>query len=54
MRGHLGAAYDLISAQFFWKDFTMTYIINGALNGYGPLFDNTIYEEARVIIHKAV
>ena len=34
VRGHHGAAYGLISAQHFWKDYTLTYIISGALNGY--------------------
>jgi CubicO group peptidase (beta-lactamase class C family) len=38
VKGHTGSAYNLISAQHFWKsagsDYTLTYIINGALNGY--------------------
>lgn len=25
LRGHLGAAYGLISGYFFWKEFTLTY-----------------------------
>jgi CubicO group peptidase (beta-lactamase class C family) len=34
VHGHTGSAYNLVSAQHFWKDYTLTYIINGALNGY--------------------
>lgn len=34
VRGHTGSAYGLISAQHFWEDYTITYIINGALQGY--------------------
>jgi hypothetical protein len=34
VKGHLGAAYGLISGYFFWKSYTLNYIINGALNGY--------------------
>ncbi len=53
VKGHLGAAYGLISAQLFWKDYTMTYIISGALNGY-KYGTGTIYEYERLAIHSAV
>ena len=53
VRGHLGAAYNLISGLHFWDDFTLTYIINGALNGY-KYGTGTIYEYERLSIHKAV
>jgi hypothetical protein len=53
VRGHLGAAYGLISGYFFWKSYTLTYIINGALNGY-KYQSGTIYETARIAIHSAV
>ena len=42
--GHTGDAYGLISGYYFWKDFTFSYIINGALYGY--IDDKTsIYEK---------
>lgn len=53
VRGHTGSAYNLISAQHFWKDYTLTYIINGALNGYG-YGTGTIYEYERLKIYNAV
>jgi hypothetical protein len=34
IRGHTGSAYGLASAYFFFKDYTFSYIINGALYGY--------------------
>ena len=43
VRGHLGAAYNLISGLHFWENYTLTYIINGALNGY-KYGTGTIYE----------
>lgn len=43
VRGHTGSAYGLISAYYFWGNYTMTYIVNGALNGYG-YGTGTIYE----------
>jgi hypothetical protein len=53
VRGHIGAAYNLISAQYFWKDYTLTYIVSGALNGY-QYGTGTIYEYERMKIHSAV
>ena len=53
VKGHLGAAYNLISAQHFWKDYTLSYIISGALNGY-KYGTGTIYEYERLAIHSAV
>jgi hypothetical protein len=53
VRGHTGSAYNLISAQHYWKDYTFTYIINGALNGY-KYGTGTIYEYERLKIHIAV
>lgn len=53
VRGHLGAAYNLISGMHFWDNFTLTYIINGALNGY-KYGTGTIYEYERLSVHKAV
>jgi hypothetical protein len=53
VRGHTGSAYGLISGYNFWNDYTFSYIINGALNGYG--YDsNTIYEKEAMTIHKSV
>ena len=52
-QGHLGAAYGLISAYFMWKNYTFSYIINGALNGY-KYGTGTIYEQERLIIHESV
>lgn len=52
VKGHTGAAYNLISAQHFWGDFTLTYIINGALNGY-KYGTGTIYEYERLAIYNA-
>lgn len=53
VRGHIGDAYGLISAYYYWKDYTYSYIINGALNGYG--YDNlTIYEKERVMLDASV
>ena len=51
--GHTGSAYNLISAQHFWGDYTLTYIINGALNGYG-YGTGTVYEVEAIRIHTAV
>lgn len=53
VRGHTGAAYGLISAHHFWQDYTLTYIINGALNGY-KYGTGTIYEYERLAIYSAV
>jgi len=53
VKGHLGSAYGLISGYFFWKSYTLTYIINGALYGY-KYEPNTIYETDRLTIHSAV
>lgn len=50
VRGHLGAAYGLISGYHFWGNYTLTYIINGALHGYG-YGTSTIYEKERLLIH---
>ena len=52
VKGHLGAAYGLISSQLFWGEYTLTYIINGALNGYKNV-DNSIYEYERVALTRA-
>ncbi len=53
VRGHIGSAYGLISAYYYWKDYTFSYIINGALNGYS--YDNvTIYEKERVVLDDSV
>jgi hypothetical protein len=53
VRGHIGSAYGLISAYYFWKDYTFSYIINGALNGFS--YDSvTIYEKERVTLHASV
>lgn len=53
LQGHLGAAYGLISAYFYWKNYTFAYIINGALNGY-KYGTGTIYEAERLAIHSGV
>lgn len=53
VKGHTGSAYNLISAQHFWDDYTLTYIINGALNGY-KYGTGTIYEYERLSIYSAV
>jgi hypothetical protein len=34
VRGHLGEAYGLISGYFYWKNYTFSYVINGAMKGY--------------------
>ena len=34
VHGHLGDNVGLISAEYFWKNYAFSYIINGALNGY--------------------
>lgn len=34
VKGHLGEDHGMISAFYFWKNYTLTYIINGALYGY--------------------
>ncbi len=53
VRGHIGVAYGLISAYYYWKDYTFSYIINGALNGYS--YDSvTIYEKERVTLDASV
>jgi hypothetical protein len=49
VRGHTGSSYGLISAYYYWGNdtlgnYTLTYIVNGALNGYGP-GNGTIYEK---------
>jgi len=43
VKGHTGAAYNLISGQHFWDKYTFTYIISGALDGY-KYGTGTIYE----------
>lgn len=43
VRGHTGDAYGLKSAYYFWGNYTLTYIINGALYGYEEK-TGTIYE----------
>ena len=53
VRGHTGSAYGLISAYYFWGNYTLTYIINGALNGY-TYGTGTIYEKERLLVHEAV
>lgn len=53
VKGHTGAAYGLISAQHFWGEYTLSYIINGALNGY-KYGTGTIYEYERLAIYSAV
>ena len=53
VRGHSGSAYKLISGQYFWGDWTMTYIISGALHGY-KYGTGTIYPYERTTIHNAV
>lgn len=52
VKGHTGSAYNLISAQYFWGGYTLTYIVNGALNGYKSS-STSIYEYERVAIHTA-
>ena len=52
VKGHTGAAYNLISAQHFWGEYTLTYIISGALNGY-KYGTGTIYEYERLAIYNA-
>lgn len=49
VRGHTGSAYGLASAYYFWGNYTLTYIMNGALYGYD---DNTgtIYERERMLL----
>lgn len=53
VKGHTGAAYNLISGQHFWDRYTFTYIISGSLNGY-KYGTGTIYEYERLQIHKSV
>ena len=53
VRGHIGSAYGLISAYYFWGNYTLTYIVNGALHGY-TYGTGTIYEKERLLIHEAV
>jgi hypothetical protein len=53
VRGHTGSAYNLVSAHHFWKDYTLTYIVSGALNGY-KYGTGTIYEYERLNIYTAV
>ncbi len=43
VRGHTGSAYGLVSGYHFWKGYSFSYIINGALNGY-KYDSNYIYE----------
>lgn len=31
VKGHIGDAYGLLSALYFWKRYTFSYIISGAL-----------------------
>ncbi len=53
VRGHTGSAYGLISGYNFWNDYTFSYIINGALYGYG--YDsNVMYEKEASTIHRSV
>lgn len=52
VRGHTGSAYGLISGYYFWGNYTLTYIVNGALNGYG-YGTGTIYEKERLLIYEA-
>jgi hypothetical protein len=42
--GHTGVAYGLISGYNYWKDYTYSYIINGALNGYGDGGESIFYK----------
>ena len=53
VRGHLGDNIGLISAEFFWKNYAFSYIINGALNGYERK-NGSFYEVERNLIQKAV
>lgn len=52
-RGHLGNSDGLISGYFYWGSYCFSYVINGALNGYGNK-TTTIYEVERVLVHSAV
>ena len=38
--GHSGTAYVLISGNYFWGNYTLTYIVNGALNRYEYVKDS--------------
>ena len=53
VHGHLGDNVGLISAEYFWKNYAFSYIINGALNGYETK-NGSFYEVERVLIHQAV
>jgi len=52
VRGHTGSAYGLISAYYFWGNYTLTYMVNGALNGY-TYGTGTIYEKERLMLCEA-
>lgn len=51
--GHLGSAYGLISGYHYWKEWSLAYMVNGALEGY-KWGNGTIYEKVRLEIHEAI
>ena len=53
VRGHTGSAYGLISGYHFWKDYSFSYIINGALDGY-KYDNNYIYEGEAITLHASI
>jgi len=43
----------MISALYYWKNYTLAYIINGALNDYEHV-EGQFYEGERIKINEAV
>ena len=52
VRGHIGSAYGLISAYYFWGKYTLTYIVNGALYDY-HYGTGTIYPKEHLLLNEA-
>ena len=53
LRGHTGSKYGLISAYYYWKNYSFSYIVNGALNDYEN-DPNSMYQVERQLIHKSI
>lgn len=53
VRGHIGDDRGLIAGVHFWKDYTFSYIINGALYGYTQ-DPESFYEKERQTIYNSV
>ena len=53
VHGHTGEDCGLISAYYFWKDFTFSFYFTGSMEGYND-DAATIYEKERSALYAIV